>query len=479
MNEYEIVIGIEVHAELSTRTKIFCACGVAFGAPQNSLCCPVCMGLPGARPVLNRRAVELGVRAGLATNCRISPISSFDRKNYFYPDLPKAYQITQFREPLCRDGFLDIEVEGERRRIGITEIHLEEDAGKLIHGANGETRIDFNRCGVPLIEIVSAPDLRSAEEAVAFLKKLRSILRFAGVSECRMNEGALRADVNLSVRRRGEETLGTRTEMKNLNSFTYAAYAIEAEAKRQIEALEAGEKILQETRRFDETNRTTHSLRSKENAHDYRYLPEPDLPPILLSEDEIQTIRESLPPLPDQRREAYIREWGLSDYDAALLSSERERAEFFEEAARGTPFRKILANLLLGEAARLGGGEDFMCPISPKNLAELANLWGEERINSNTAKKLLGELWNTDESPEAVARARGWERSNDRELLREVVRNNLKENPHAVADYQRGKKAAAKDLIGKTMAASGGRANPKILQELVLELLENETIQND
>ncbi len=474
MSEYEVVIGLEVHVELATKTKIFCGCGVEFGAPPNTRCCPVCMGLPGALPTLNRHAVTLAVRAGLATGCRVMPDSSFDRKNYFYPDLPKAYQITQFYRPICRDGFLEIDLAGEIKRIGITEIHLEEDAGKLIHDREGGTRVDLNRSGVPLIEIVSAPDLRSAEEAVAYLKKLRSILRYAGVSECRMNEGALRCDVNLSVRRRGEETMGTRTEMKNLNSFTYTAHAIEAEAKRQIEALERGETILQETRRFNETNRTTEALRQKENAHDYRYFPEPDLPPIHLLDEEIEAVRESLPTLPDERQARYVREYGLSGYDAAQLSLERDRAEYFEKAAKCTPYKKLLANLMISEVLRLCDTEESVCPISPEHMAELVTLWGEERINSSVAKKLLAELWRNDQSPAALARERGWEQINDREILRKLVMDNLEENPKILEDYRRGKTAAAKALIGKIMSKSGGRANPVIVGELVSELLNNQ-----
>ena len=475
MKDYELVIGLEVHVELATKTKIFCTCGVEFGASPNTRCCPVCMGLPGALPTLNRHAVELAVRAGLAMGCRIMPDSSFDRKNYFYPDLPKAYQITQFYRPICRDGALEIDTTGGKRRIGITEIHLEEDAGKLIHDREGGTRIDFNRCGVPLIEIVSAPDLRSAEETVAYLKKLRSILRYAGVSECRMNEGALRCDVNLSVRPRGEKTMGTRTEMKNLNSFTYAAHAIEAEAKRQIEALERGKAILQETRRFNETNRTTESLRQKENAHDYRYFPEPDLLPIHLGKEEIEAIRESLPALPDERRARYVREYGLSDYDAEQLSSERMRAEYFEEAAKRTPYKKLLANLMISELSRLWDAEETECPVSPEHMAELITLWGEERINSSVVKKLLEEMWQKDQSPVSLAQARGWEQINDREMLMGLVKDNLKENTKILEDYRRGKTAAAKALIGKIMATSGGRANPVIVAELVHEAL-NETL---
>ena len=334
--DYEMVAGLETHVELKTATKIFCGCSTAFGAEPNTQCCPVCTGMPGSLPVLNRQVVHYAIKAGLAVNCRIASYSKEDRKNYFYPDLPKAYQISQYDLPLCENGYLDIETGEGRKRIGITRIHIEEDAGKLIHQEGKGTLIDYNRCGVPLIEIVSEPDFRSVEEIKAYLRKLRATILYTGVSDCKMNEGSLRVDVNLSVRKKGEETLGTRTEMKNLNSFQFIAKAVEYEFRRQVEALEAGEEIIQETRRFDQASGKTFSMRRKEDANDYRYFPDPDLPPIEVSPDLLRELQAQIPVLPDQRKKEYVKRFGLTDYAAEQITLSREAADYFEQAARRT-----------------------------------------------------------------------------------------------------------------------------------------------
>ena len=338
---YEMVIGLEVHAELSTASKIFCGCSTAFGAQPNTQCCPVCTGMPGTLPVLNHQVLEYAIMAGLATNCRIARYSKFDRKNYFYPDLPKAYQISQYDLPICQDGYLDIETEEGQKRIGITRIHMEEDAGKLVHLEGQGTLVDCNRCGVPLIEIVSEPHLSSGEEAKAYLQKLRAVLLYTGVSDCRMNEGSLRCDVNLSVRKIGDDQLGTRTEMKNLNSFQSVVRAIDYEFQRQVKALQAGEEIIQETRRFDAQSGKTSSLRSKENADDYRYFPEPDLPPIEVTDEMLSSLKRRIPELPDTRKARYISEFSLSPYIAEQITLRRERADYFEQAAAGCAYPKL------------------------------------------------------------------------------------------------------------------------------------------
>lgn len=471
--QYEAVIGLEVHVELKTETKIFCACKTTFGAPPNTQCCPVCMGLPGALPVLNEKAVRLCVLAGLATDCTVTSVSYHDRKNYFYPDLPKAYQISQYDRPLCANGALTIETEAGEKRIGITRIHLEEDAGKLIHDRAGGTYVDANRCGVPLIEIVSEPDLRSADEAKRYLKKLRSVMRDVGISDCRMNEGSLRCDVNLSVRRVGEAALGTRTEMKNLNSFAFVGKAIESEFRRQVDLLEAGGSIEQLTLRFDPATGKTYPMRTKENANDYRYFREPDLLPIVLREDEIQALRSSLPELADARRTRYVREYGLSDYDADVLAADAALSAYFEAASPCRENAPHLAHLLIGEVLRLSDTEDFSCPIAPAHLSALATMVADGSIHFATAKKLLPELITHDTDPVALVRERGLIRIANPDDLRPFVRKAMEKNPRAVADFAAGKRRAAGQLIGSVMSETGGRADPAVLSELVEEMLEN------
>ena len=473
MKNYEMTVGLEVHAELSTKTKIFCSCPTDFGAPPNSQICPICMGLPGALPVLNRRAVEFAIKAGLATNCKIAHRAGIDRKNYFYPDLPKGYQISQYARPICYDGYIEFEGESGRERVELERIHIEEDAGKLIHDGGASTLVDFNRCGRPLIEIVSRPQIHSAESARAYLKKLRTLLLAVGVSDCKMNEGSLRCDVNISVRRAGEEKLGERTEIKNLNSFAFVAKAIENEFARQCEMLERGERIVRQTLRFNASSGRCELMRSKESATDYRYFPEPDLADILIDDADIERIRGEIPMLPDRRRERYIKEFGLADADAAILSSDLALSDYFDRAASVTEHKRTVSNMLISEGLRLFGGEDFSCPIAPEKFGMLCDMFGEDRINSSSAKKLLARMQSEPElDPEAIAESESLWQINDRERLLELAIGAIEQNPKAVEDYRRGKSFALKAIIGKAMGASGGRANPKILEEIILEKIK-------
>ena len=471
IDDYELVCGLEVHVELKTATKIFCSCPTAFGAPPNTQCCPVCAGMPGALPVLNRKVVELAVTAGLALNCSVTRLSREDRKNYFYPDLPKAYQISQFDLPLCTGGYVDILSDGKQKRIGITRIHIEEDAGKLIHDDSG-TLIDLNRCGVPLIEIVSEPDIRSAAEAADYARKLRSILLAAGVSDCRMNEGSLRCDVNLSVRKRGETALGTRTEMKNLNSFNYVEKAVEYEYRRQVELIKSGKKVVQETRRFDAASGKTFTMRVKENADDYRYFPDPDLPWISVGDEELEQLRRALPKLPDERKTGYT-SLGLSTKDAEQLVSDPELYEFFDAAVRLTKYPKILGNLILGELLSLIDGE---IKLEPGALAKVSQLFGEGIVNSSTAKKLVRAIYDAAEAgkaidPESYVQDNNLAQIRDEGLLRGFVKEALDADPKAAEAYKAGKTAAAKAIMGKIMAKTGGRGDPVILDRLLYEEL--------
>ena len=462
---YELIVGLEVHAELSTRTKIFCACSTAFGAEPNTQCCPVCLGYPGALPVLNREVVHYAVKAGLALECDIAGFSKHDRKNYFYPDLPKAYQISQFDLPLCTAGRLMISTKEGAKTIGITRIHIEEDAGKLIHDERG-TLLDMNRCGVPLIEIVSEPDIRTPQEADAYLRKLRTILRYAGVSDCRMQEGNLRCDVNLSVRKPGEP-LGTRTEMKNLNSFVSVTKAIEAEYARQVASLQAGIPIQQETRRYDQRTNQTIAMRRKENANDYRYFPEPDLAPVTLDENQIGRWRDELPVLPDARKQAYLAKYGLSDYSAEQLVAERSTAEYFEAAAALSKSPRTLANLLITEVFRLLEGEDASIRIPAVHLARLSDMTEAGEINNNTAKAVIADTWLTGENPDAYVNRNGLRQISSPEELLPMVRQAIADNPKIVAQYYGGKDTAKRAIMGAAMRLTSGKANPNVLMELV------------
>ena len=473
IKDYEMVIGLEVHVELKTKTKIFCSCPTTYGAAPNTQTCPVCLGLPGVLPVLNKKVVEYAVKAGLATNCTIAHFSKQDRKNYFYPDLPKAYQISQYDLPLCENGYINIETPEGTKKIGITRIHIEEDAGKLVHDDKYGTMIDCNRCGVPLIEIVSEPDIRSPEEANAYLDKLRAIILYTGVSDCKKNEGAFRCDVNLSVRKKGEEGFGTRTEMKNINSSHFVVQAIEYEYKRQVEVLESGGKIVQETRKFDQETGKTSSMRSKENANDYRYFPDPDLPPIELSDGEIARLKDEIQELPDSKKQKYMESFGLTPYLSDALLSDPKMASYFEDVAKHTLFYTVVANLFVTEITRLMKDE-FSCPISPEHFASLANLFGEQVINSSTVKKLLSRMWQEDLDPEKIVREEGLAQINDEEVLSGIADRVLSSSEKLIQDYRNGKEKAFEALIGKAMGQTGGKANPMILSRLFQEKLKNQ-----
>lgn len=467
---YEAVIGLEVHAELRTATKIFCACPTEFGAPPNTRCCPICMGMPGTMPSLNRRAVELAIRAGLALGCEISEVSRTDRKQYFYPDLPKAYQISQDGSPLCKNGSLTVAIDGHEHRVRITRIHIEEDAGKLIHRGE-ETLIDCNRCGVPLIEIVSAPDMRSAAEASAYLRALRAILLTCGISDCRMQEGSLRCDVNLSLRRRGSEEMGVRTEIKNLNSFAFVEKAIAYEIARQSAALSRGEQIVAETRRYDVPSGETRLMRRKERSIDYRFLPEPDLLPIRVDLETVARIKASLPELPTARALRLTADYGIPDADAAVLVGEPLLADFYEQAAGRTKYPIVLVHLILTDLLRTCTWDPFVSPVSADRMAELAELLGDGVINSSTAKKLLARLIESDLDPKQTVETEGLAQITDRAILAPTVQAVLAANPKAVRDYLGGKSAALRALQGQAMAKTAGRADPRLLESLLLDAL--------
>lgn len=469
--EFEIVMGLEVHVELKTKTKIFCNCTTEFGGEPNSHCCPVCMGLPGALPVLNEEVVNYAIKAGLATNCEITRSGRQDRKHYFYPDLPTAYQISQDDLPLCHSGHLDIEVNGKTKRIGITRIHIEEDAGKLVHKEEGGTLVDYNRCGVPLIEIVSEPDLRSAEEVRAYLQKLRAIMMYIDVSDCKMNEGSFRCDVNLSVREKGQETFGTRAEMKNLNSFQSIMRAIEYEAQRQINVIKEGGTLVQETRRFDQNTGKTYSMRKKEDAHDYRYLPDPDLMPIVIDDKRIEKIKRELPELPDARKEVYMKKYGLSSYDAEQLVSSKEVANYFEEGAKTAKSTKTLANLLISEIFRLTGAEEFQVPFPPEYLSELVNLIEDGTVNSSTSKKIIEDMWENPKSPKEIVKEKGLEQINNIEILSPIIDEVIAKNQRAVSEYIDGNEKALQSIIGQVMGRTKGKANPQLTIKVIKDKL--------
>lgn len=474
--EYEVVIGLEVHAELSTKSKIYCSCTTEFGGEENTHCCPICTGMPGVLPVLNKNVVEYAVRAGLATNCSIAEYSKQDRKNYFYPDLPKAYQISQYDLPLCKDGYIDIEVDGKTKRIGITRIHIEEDAGKLMHDEwDTGTMVDYNRCGVPLIEIVGEPDIRSAEEARAYVEKLRSILQFIDVSDCKMQEGSLRADVNLSVRPKGQKEFGTRTEMKNLNSFRAIVRAVEAETQRQIEELESGGVIYQETRRWDDNKGVSYAMRSKEEAHDYRYFPEPDLVPIVSDRTWIESIRASLPELPDARRKRYVAEFGLPEYDAGILTSSKVLSDFFEEAVSKSKNAKAVSNWIMGDLMRHlkeKGMEVEDIPFPAENLARMIALIDKGTISGTIAKKVFDKMFESGKDPETIVKEEGLEVVSDEGALVAVVKKILESNPQSVADYKSGKEKAFGFLVGQAMKETRGKANPQLINKLLKDELD-------
>ena len=474
-HKYESVIGLEVHVELATKTKIFCSCSTAFGGAPNTHICPVCTGMPGALPVLNRQVVEYAIAVGLATNCTIARYCKFDRKNYFYPDNPQNYQISQLYLPICRDGYLEIETESGRKRIGIHEIHMEEDAGKLIHDmAEGCSLVDYNRSGVPLIEIVSRPDMRSAEEVIAYLDELRATIQYLGASDCKLQEGSMRVDVNLSVRKVGEKDYGTRTEMKNLNSFKAITRAIETEAVRQTELLEAGKPVIQETRRWDDDKGESYAMRSKEDTRDYRYFPEPDLVPIVISEEWIREIRARQPELRPQKLLRYKREYNIPDYDARLLTAAKGMADVFEETTALCGLPKKVSNWLMVETMRLQkerGMDQEEIPFSPENLAKLIRLTEDGTINSTVAKEVFEKIFEEDIDPEQYVEERGLRTVHDENALRACVEQIITENPKSVTDYRNGKEKAMGFLVGQTMKAMKGKANPELVKRLLRELL--------
>ncbi|MBQ4044011.1 MAG: Asp-tRNA(Asn)/Glu-tRNA(Gln) amidotransferase subunit GatB [Clostridia bacterium] len=462
--KYEMIVGLEVHAELKTETKIFCSCKNEYGAPPNTRVCPVCLGMPGVLPRLNRRAVELGITAGLACGCTVSLLSRFDRKNYFYPDLPKGYQITQYDHPLCRDGFLDVETEDGIRRIAVQRMHLEEDAGKLLHGEDG-TKVDYNRAGVPLIEIVSAPDIRSSSEARAYLTALRERLLFAGVSDCKMNEGSMRCDVNLSVRLRGSDGFGVRTEIKNINSVVFAAKAIEYEFVRQTEILEAGGEIRPQTRRYDEATGTTVLMREKETAADYRYFPEPDIPPLQLTETDIEAVRRGMPLLADAYRKMFDCH-GIAEDLAFQLTQTPDLAGYFRAVCERARHPRIAANLLIGEMLPKG------LTLPAESLAAVADMAGEKMISAASARKLLS-LCMDGGDPRTVAEKNRMLMLTDPDAVAALVREAAEANPEAVRQYAAGNEKAKQPLIGFVMKKSGGRADPAVLNEMLEKILKS------
>lgn len=478
--KYEAVIGLEVHTELQTTTKIFCGCKTSFGAEPNTNVCPVCLGLPGVLPVLNKRVLEFAVRAGLALNCEISRFSKFDRKNYYYPDLPKNFQTSQFDLPICERGHLDIEVNGEKKQIRITRAHMEEDAGKLVHHGTSITDsdyslVDYNRTGTPLLEIVTEPDMRSAKEAVAYLEKMRAILQYIGISDCRMEEGSLRCDANVSVRPVGQKELGTKTEIKNINSFKGVEKAIEYEALRQAEILEDGGKIIQETRTWDEKEGVTKSMRTKEEANDYRYFPEPDLAPFTVSEEYIEDIRKTLPELPDERRERYIANFGLSSTDAQYMTNDKDTSDYFENVVAAGADPKASVNWIMGEfASQLSnaGIEIAKAPVTPENLAKLLALIAKGTISGKIAKKVFAEMWKDGADPEEIVKAQGLVQISDTGALKELVVKVIANNPKAVEDFKAGKKKAVGALVGQIMKETKGKANPKVINELLNDELK-------
>lgn len=482
--EYETVIGLEVHVELSTKTKIFCGCSTAFGGRPNTQVCPVCLGMPGALPVLNRKVVEYAASLGLATNCSVARHCRFDRKNYFYPDNPRNYQISQLYLPICREGYLDIPVSGhascgeERdtaKRIRIHEIHMEEDAGKLIHDEGKNcTLIDYNRAGVPLLEIVTEPDLRSAQEVIAFLEKLRLTIQYLGISDCKLQEGSMRVDVNLSVREAGTDVLGTRTEMKNLGSFRAVSKAIEKEGERQAALIESGMAVVQETRRWDEKKENSYAMRSKEDARDYRYFPDPDLPPVYLDEEGLEKIRAGLPEFAEEKRTRYREEYGIPEYDIGIITDSPRMADIFETAVALGANPKKVSNWLMGETLRLLKEKEmdvWDVSFSPEHLVKLIALTESGAVNSTVAKEVFEAVFTENAEPEEYVRRKGLGMVEDMQILREAVEKVIEENAKSVRDYRGGKERALGYLVGQTMKALQGRADPDGVRRLLKELL--------
>ena len=476
---YEAVIGLEIHCELKTKTKIFCGCATGFGADQNTHVCPVCLGLPGVLPTINKRVVEFAIKAGLATNCEINKYSKFDRKNYYYPDLPKNWQTSQYDLPICEHGWVDIDTSEGKKRVRLTRIHMEEDAGKLVHSGTTikdsiSSDVDYNRTGVPLLEIVSEPDMHTAEEARVYMEKIKAIMEYIDVSNCRMEEGNLRADVNVSIRPEGTEELGTRTEMKNINSFKSLEDAINYEIERQTEVLEDGGHVVQETRTFDPARGITLSMRSKENAHDYRYMPEPDLPPIVTSEETIEKYRSELPELPDARRARLESEYGLSDYDAGIITSSRAMAEYFDAVIAEGADPKLAANWIMGDLSKelnAAGIDISQSPVDAKRLGEMIQLIMKDTISGKIAKKVFKEMWTNPDSPEKIVKDKGLVQITDTKAIEGIVDEVIANNQKAVDDYKGGNKKAIGALVGQVMKASKGKANPQMVNKMLAEKL--------
>ena len=474
---YEAVIGLEVHAQLQTTTKIFCRCETAFGEEANTRTCPVCIGMPGVLPVLNKKAVEYIIKTGLATHCTISPTSRFARKNYFYPDLPKGYQISQYELPLCEKGYVEIVVDGNVKRIGITRIHLEEDAGKNLHQTGGgASLVDLNRAGTPLMEIVSEPDLRTADEAAEYLKKLRSILRYIDVSDADMEKGNFRCDINISLRPAGTKEYGTRAEVKNVNSFKFVQKALEYEIKRQAQVLDEGGKVVQETRLFDSSKGVTFSMRSKEEAHDYRYFPEPDLVPVATTPEQIEAIRKTIPELPDDKRERFVKDYGLPEYDADMLTQSRALAAYYEEAAGLSSQPKVISNWMMGELMRLlnaEGKEIEDCPVRPDRLAAMVKMISDGTISTKIAKTVFEEMYKTGKDAAVVVREQGLTQVSDSGAIEGIIDEVIKANPAQHNDYKAGKEKLFGFFVGQVMKASKGKANPEMVNELLKKKLSN------
>ncbi len=472
---YEAVIGLEVHAQLQTNTKIFCGCETAFGEEPNTRTCPVCIGMPGVLPVLNRKAVEYIIKTGLATHCTISPFSRFARKNYFYPDLPKGYQISQYDLPLCEKGYVEIVADGKVKRVGLTRIHLEEDAGKNLHQAeSGSSLVDLNRAGTPLMEIVSEPDIRTPDEAAEYLKKLRSILRYIEVSDADMEKGNFRCDINISLRPAGSRELGTRAEVKNVNSFKFVQKALEYEIRRQAQILDEGGTVVQETRLFDSTKGVTFSMRSKEEAHDYRYFPEPDLVPVVTAPEAVEAIRKTIPELPDAKRGRFARDYGLPEYDADMLTQSRAMADYYEEAAKLSGRPKVVSNWMMGELMRLlnaDGKEIEDCPLGPDRLAGMVKMISDGTISTKIAKTVFEEMYKTGKDAATVVKEQGLTQVSDTGAIEKIIDEVIAANPAQAADYRGGKEKLFGFFVGQVMKASKGKANPDVVNQLLKKKL--------
>ncbi|MFO7152163.1 MAG: Asp-tRNA(Asn)/Glu-tRNA(Gln) amidotransferase subunit GatB [Bacillota bacterium] len=473
--EFETVIGLEVHVELLTKSKVFCSCSTEFGGEVNTHCCPVCLGMPGVLPVLNKKAVEYAIKAALALNCEIPEFSKFDRKNYFYPDLPKAYQISQYDLPLGRNGYIEIEVGGKTKRIGINRIHLEEDAGKLVHEEGKPySLVDLNRTGVPLIEIVSEPDIRTPEEAWLYLNKLKTILQYIEVSDCKMEEGSLRCDTNISIRPKGSDKFGTKVELKNLGSFRAVRRSLEYEEKRQREVLASGGVVVQETRRWDEARGITIPLRSKEEAHDYRYFPDPDLVPVVIDREWVERVKAELPELPDARKKRYMEEYGLPNYDAGVITASKALADFFEKCVSAYHDPKTVSNWVMSEMLGIlneTGKEVEDIPFTPEQFVKMLKMIDDGTISGKIAKEVFRDMFDTGKDPEAIVKEKGLTQISDEGELEKIARKVIEANPKSVEDYKKGKEKALGFLVGQVMKETRGKANPQLVNKILKELL--------